>query len=102
MKFSFWGHPADKDPMADFENKNVQSAFVFDYSREMERARLGVMDARDELDRLAVLVRDAAYREESFSLTDAVTTIHALRGHLDSILVGLVEVMAKRNKEHRE
>lgn len=85
MKFSFWGHPVDRDPMDDFEN--VQSAFRFDYSREMERARLGVMDARDELDRLAVLVRDAAYREESFSLTDAVTTIHALRGHLDSILV---------------
>ena len=100
MKFSFWGHPADKDPMADFDS--VQSTYLFDYSREMERARLGVMDARDELDRLAVLVRDAAYREESYSLTDAVTSIHALRGHLDSILVGLVEVSVKRNKEHGE
>lgn len=86
--------------MADFER--APYGYWMDRSKEMERARLGVMSARDELDRLAVLVRDAAYREESYSMTDAVTSIHALRGHLDSILVGLVEFAAKRNKEHRE
>lgn len=100
MKFSFWWHSVQKDPMADFER--VPQGYCADHSKEMERARLGVMSARDELDRLAVLVRDAAFREESYSLSDAVTSIHALRGHLDSILVGLVEVAAKRNKEHRE
>lgn len=70
-------------------------------NRNLARAGEGIIKARKVIDQLEEFLAQGSSGKvlDAVELVDAV---HKLRGHVDEILIGLVESSALRPKEDRE
>ena len=75
----------------------IETSWVIDRNKALVRAGEGIVEARKHLNQLEIILKDTALGKYP-DIPEVVDTVHALRGHVDAVLIGLVESSTIHNK----
>lgn len=75
----------------------IETSWVVDRNKALVRAGEGIIEAKKHLNQLELILKDTALGKYP-DLPEVVNIVHSLRGHVDTILVGLVESSTIPNK----
>lgn len=79
----------------------IETSWVVDRNKALVRAGEGIIEANKHLKQLELILKDTALGKYP-DLLKVVDIVHVLRGHVDAVLIGLVESSALRPKDDRK